>query len=510
MSNTTASSWLEIDITGFRRTLERKGKAWAIFELVQNAWDTEATLVEVTLTKPKNVDGQLISTLICKDNDPDGYRNLDEAHTLFASSSKKADPTKRGRFNAGEKQVLAMCESAKVSSTTGQVVFAANGKRKETDEVRTEVGTIFEGKIEMSEEEWAVIGKQVQLLIPPIKTVYNGVEISGRIPLRAFQEQLPTEIANERGVLTPRKRTTEVRAYRPQQGETPYLYERGIPVVTIDGKYHVSVEQKVPLNMDRDNVTPHYLKTIHTVILNNLHDDLTEEEASSTWVVTAVGNTERIKPEAAAAYVEKAFGKKAAIKDYRDAGSIKETESRGWNNIPPNALTPEVRATIDKHDLLKKTSQICPTEAPTKAPARILSPDEYDEDQRKFVRLITTVAPTLIEHEVTVQIIDDADVLFLGCFLKNVASHTTKGRANFKAGSFLFQINVAHHDTSDWEENYSLLIHELAHHHPLCQNNDHLKCEFYETVNSIGAKLAMLALTKPEIFPAELLEELAA
>jgi hypothetical protein len=509
MSNTTASSWLEIDITGFRRTLERKGKAWAIFELVQNAWDTEATLVEVTLTKPKNVEGQLISTLICKDNDPDGYRNLDEAHTLFASSSKKADPTKRGRFNAGEKQVLAMCESAKVTSTTGQVIFAMNGKRKETDEVRTQAGTVFEGKLEMSEEEWSDIGKQVQLLIPPIKTVFNGVEVAGRVPLRSFEELLPTEVANERGVLTPRKRKTEVRAYRPGKNEAPHLYERGIPVVAIDGKYHVSVEQKVPLNMDRDNVTPHYLKTIHTVILNNLHDDLTEEEASSTWVTTAVGNTERIKPEAAATYVKKAFGEKAAIKDYRDPGSIKETESRGWNNITPAALSPEVRDTIKKHGLLKKTSDICPTEIPTPEAKTTINPNDYDDDQTQFVRLIKTISPLLIGHEVDVKIVNDDDVLLRGCFLTDAALNT-KGRTTFKPGSFLFEINTAYHDTSDWDQNYRLLIHELAHHHPKCQNNDHLRSEFYETVNAIGANLTMLALTQPELFPTEMLEAVAA
>jgi hypothetical protein len=115
----TASTWLEVDIVGLRRTLERKGKAWAIFELVQNSWDTDATQVDVTLTKP-NKNG--MSTLTCRDNAPDGYRDLSEAHTLFGSSSKKADPTKRGRFNAGEKFVLVMCESAKVTGSVPEPV----------------------------------------------------------------------------------------------------------------------------------------------------------------------------------------------------------------------------------------------------------------------------------------------------------------------------------------------------------------------------------------------------
>jgi hypothetical protein len=67
MTNATATSWLEVDIIGLRRTLERKGKAWAIFELVQNSWDTDATQVEVTLTKP-NKNG--MSTLTCRDIKP--------------------------------------------------------------------------------------------------------------------------------------------------------------------------------------------------------------------------------------------------------------------------------------------------------------------------------------------------------------------------------------------------------------------------------------------------------
>src|SRR5271169_6628209 len=94
-----SNSWIEIDKVGLQRTLERKGKAWMVFELVQNSWDTQATRVDVTLTKP-NKAGK--STLTCVDNDPDVYRNLDEAHTMFGSSMKKADPTMRGRFNAGE------------------------------------------------------------------------------------------------------------------------------------------------------------------------------------------------------------------------------------------------------------------------------------------------------------------------------------------------------------------------------------------------------------------------
>ena len=306
----TAESWLEIDILGLRRTLERKGKAWAIFELVQNAWDTDATRVDVTLSRP-NKDG--MSTLTCRDNAPEGYRDLSEAHTLFGSSGKKSDPTKRGRFNAGEKFVVVMCESAKVTSTTGQIIFQSNGKRKETD-VSTEAGTEFQGVLEMTEEEWNEVGRQVQLLFPPILTTYNGVALPGRNPVKVFDAMLPTEIANERGVLTPRKRTTEVRVYQPLEGETPTIYERGIPVVEMDGKFHVSVEQKIPLNTERDNVTAGYLRNLHATVLEQMVDHVTVDDVTKPWARAAV-ETGKLSPEVIQKVATKRFGDNAVLFD---------------------------------------------------------------------------------------------------------------------------------------------------------------------------------------------------
>jgi hypothetical protein len=67
-----------------------------------------------------------MSTLRCEDNAPDGYRNLDDAHTLFASSTKKADPTKRGRFNAGEKFVLVMCGCGQPVRNHGHYISGHN------------------------------------------------------------------------------------------------------------------------------------------------------------------------------------------------------------------------------------------------------------------------------------------------------------------------------------------------------------------------------------------------
>src|SRR5260370_34887276 len=71
--------WFVVDKEGLRKTLSRKGKAFAIYELLQNGYDENSTKLEVTLTEPKN--GK--STLVCIDDAPGGYVDLSNAHTMF-------------------------------------------------------------------------------------------------------------------------------------------------------------------------------------------------------------------------------------------------------------------------------------------------------------------------------------------------------------------------------------------------------------------------------------------
>jgi hypothetical protein len=494
MSNATASSWLEVDIHGLRRTLERKGKAWALFELIQNSWDADgSTDVNVTLTRPKNG----MSTLRCEDNAPDGYRNLGDAHTLFASSSKKADPTKRGRFNAGEKFVLVMCESAKVTSTTGQIQFLPNGKRKEAHEVKTEAGTIFEGKLEMNDEEWEEVGRQVKLLFPPILTTYNGEALPQRIPTRVFEATLPTEVANERGVLSPRKRNTEVRVYQPLEGETPTIYERGIPVVEMDGKYHVSVEQKIPLNTERDNVTAGYLRNLHAIVLEQMVDFITPEDTVKPWARTAV-ETGKLSTDALQKVAAKRFGDNAVLFDHGDVGSNKEATSKGVNVVSRGAISSEERKIFQSTGVMKKAGEIeeFKTNADLKVPENVTDPNNYNDDEKKFVVLVEAISPILINHAVKVKIVNDR-------------SFNAEACTRWRKDSFELELNLAFHDVHDWTSNYEIIIHELAHHK--VQSNDHLCREFYDTVTNVGAKLAQVAMVQPDLFPeVEALEALAA
>ena len=114
----TSSQHFEVSKEGLKQLLERKDKSFIVTELVQNSWDEDGSRVDVVLVAlDDDVDTY---RLVVEDDDPEGFTNITHAYTLFAESEKKSDASKRGRFNLGEKLVIAACERAEISTTTGR------------------------------------------------------------------------------------------------------------------------------------------------------------------------------------------------------------------------------------------------------------------------------------------------------------------------------------------------------------------------------------------------------
>ena len=423
-----------------------------------------------------------MSTLHCIDNAPNGYRDLTNAHTMFAKSYKKQDPTKRGRFNVGEKLVLALCDEARITSTTGTVMFDRDRTRRTTS-TKTKAGSEFVGELQLTLIEWETVSKKVQLLIPPITTVYNAKDIPSRKPVKTFEVRLPTEIADESGIMRSKQRKTEVRLYKVLAGETSMLYERGIPVVELETKWHVDVQQKIPLNIERDNVSPAYEKAIYVAVLNEMHEKVADEEASAPWVRTAMEDA-RISDAAVTKVMDVRFGTERVSYDPSDKGSNKEAVSHGHVVVPGGAMSKAEWKNVKKANAIEAAGKKFPTNLDYSLD-KIVPPERYDTHQQKFVRLIEQVSPLLLAHAVTVQIIDDPDEKIYGC-------------SQWLKDGYIFTINIAHQDCSDWKANFHLLIHEAAHH--AVQSNDHLCRQFYTTVADLGSMLAQIVLAKPKFF----------
>jgi len=271
------------------------------------------------------------------------------------------------------------------------------------------------------------------------------------------------------------------------EGETPTIYERGIPVVEMDGKWHVSVEQKIPLNTERDNVTSGYLRNLHAIVLEAMVDHITSDDAVKPWARAAV-ETGKLSPETTQKVANIRFGEKAVLFDHGDVGSNKEAVSKGVNVINRGAVSPEERRVFYNTGALKKAGEVAEFKTEhSSAPAQnTKAPNEYNDDEAKFAAFVGAVSPLLINHPVTVKIVNDGSFHSEACI-------------RFRKEFYELELNLAYHDVHDWESNYAIIIHELAHHK--VQSNDHLCREFYDTVTIIGAQLAQLALEQPELFP---------
>ncbi len=174
--------WIDVDLDGLAQILARRGKQFAVYELLQNAWDERATQVTVALEGTASG----LYSLAVEDDCPEGFRDLSDAYTMYAPSYKKNDPAKRGLFNAGEKLVLALCREAKISSTKGTVVFTAAGGRQRKPNNRAR-GTVFEAVVKLEPREYEEMCAAVQRVIPPVKTLFNGKEMTPREPVHRFQ-----------------------------------------------------------------------------------------------------------------------------------------------------------------------------------------------------------------------------------------------------------------------------------------------------------------------------------
>src|SRR5436309_8681043 len=145
-----SKQWFDVDKTGLSKQAEQHGKGRLVGELIQNALDEPGvTQVAVSLAL---VPGRPLADLTVEDDAPEGFRDLSHAYTLFAESYKRTNPAQRGQYNFGEKLVLAVCESASISTTKGTVIFSDEG-RTEHPRQKRDRGSVFQGRIRLTREE---------------------------------------------------------------------------------------------------------------------------------------------------------------------------------------------------------------------------------------------------------------------------------------------------------------------------------------------------------------------
>ncbi|MFN7971252.1 MAG: hypothetical protein U0166_02730 [Acidobacteriota bacterium] len=129
MKQDHGSGWFGVSKPGLEKLLGGKNRAFILHELFQNACDEDVTRIDINVIP---IAGRTAFRIQVEDDVPEGWRDIEHAYILFAESDKKRDPTKRGRFNLGEKLVLAACESATIVTTKGSVAFESDGATRRT------------------------------------------------------------------------------------------------------------------------------------------------------------------------------------------------------------------------------------------------------------------------------------------------------------------------------------------------------------------------------------------
>lgn len=480
-----SASWFDMDKVGLEKIARRRGLAYVLYELIQNAWDTGAKVVSVEFEPAA---GRPRVWMRVTDDDPDGFKDLRHAYTAFAESEKKSDPTKRGRFNLGEKLVLAVCESAEIISTKGSVTFDEQGRH--TGRRKREAGTLFEGLVKMTREDLETVLVAGRLLIPPpnVQTHINGVPVLPREPMATFHISLPTEKADDEGFLKTVDRTTEVRVYKPLEGEPGRIFEMGIPVCETNDPWDVDVQQKVPVNLERNSVTPGYLRTLRVHVVNATFDKLKPEQVATPAIQEAISD-KRIEAQALDNILTKQFGEKRAIFDPSDQEANRRLVAEGYTLIPGRALSAGAFANIREHGTAKPSGKISPSYNPysndPNAPsAKLIPEEEWTEGMKNVAQYAHELAWKLMKVVLSVRF--EANRM------------TSPWSAHYGGATLTF--NFARLGRQFFEDGVTerlndLLIHEFGH-----EYGGHLTEEFDDAMSRLGAKLWTLAMDEPEFF----------
>jgi predicted metal-dependent hydrolase len=458
--------WFSVNKEGLSKILERKGKTFLLLELIQNAWDQNVSTVKVQINPIKN--SQKIEFIV-EDDDPNGFQDLSHAYTLFAESNKKNNPEKRGRFNLGEKLVLALCESASIKTTTGTIVFDQNGRSKKKE--KTQSGSIFKGIIKISKQDLNEIIENIQWIIPPInvKTIIQNQIIQRPRQIQSCMAVLQTEIADSEGRLKKTQRKTLIEIFPKNQNNQAYIYEMGIPVVETDIGFNINVNQKIPLSMERDNVQPSYSRKLKAIVLNLLAESLNENQLAEKWIDHAFED-ENCSPKTIQTIIKKRHGEKTAVFDPTDPESKHRATAKGFNVIHGNSYSKKAWINIRNAGGIPSASQIAPSPKPFDKngnPLNIIPQELYTENLIQINSFCQIFAIYTIQQNIEIKFTKDRQWNFKGAFGKNK----------------ILYINLVFVKPIINQEFIEFLIHELAH---FTQEN-HLSDEFHQECCKIGA-----------------------
>lgn len=463
-------NWFEVDRQGLKTLQAGKPKHYVLRELVQNAWDEDITVCRVSTDYLGN---RSLCVITVEDDNPEGFRNLRDAFTLFGDTTKRRDVKKRGRFNLGEKQAIAICESAEIATTKGTVIFDKSGRKM--SRTKRESGSIITLRLRMKRHEYEEMLEIAKNYLTPkgIKHTINDEEIPHKEPFSIAEETLPTQFEVD-GQLRDTERKTVIHIHKQ---DVSYLYEMGLPVLEIDCPYSIDVQQKIPMSADRESVKPSYLRKVYAIVLNHTVDEIEDEKSSETWV--RVGSSDkRVTGETMRKIVNKRFGDKVVVANPQDPVANDDALAQGYRVIRGGELSKEEWSNIKDHELIKSSTAVF-----GKSSATDVKNCDPTDGMKKVAELAKKIAKRFLRKDISV-----------GFYKSNQVSEAASygnGVLNFnvtKLGKRFFENPVS-------VESIDLIVHELGH-----EAGMHTEKEYHKLITRLAGELVMTALKEPRFY----------
>jgi len=351
----------DIDVKGLAELEGGRPPHSLAFEPVANVFDEfrgygdeerrKPTFCAVTLRHSSNPRGVYLTVA----DDGAGFADERDIWTFFGSTSKRSVAGVSGRFNAGEKQLLALARWGLVKTNKTSVVFA-NGERKVTRHRDAAIsGTIVEVLMPWSHDDMKLVRDRLCGVVPPAGLIYtvDGATISRPNVKTTVNVTLPT-VALIDGVMKPTQRKSLV-VVLVGEGE-PMLCELGLPICSlaeVGFPWTLDVQQKVPVPMSRDMVQTSYLYRVIGSVLEQAamdgHSLLTDEQQGAGFVKEALEWVR--EPDALAATITSLYGENA-VRQSSDTIANANASASGASVISGRSFGPSTRVRLDAAGIL--------------------------------------------------------------------------------------------------------------------------------------------------------------
>lgn len=456
------------------RELQEGREPWQLAkELIANAFDEESVqTVQVTLKKEGNK-----SAVLRVEDDGKGFVDLSHAWTLYAPTKKRSDSTVSGRWNLGEKEILAVASKGKIETTTGSVSF--DGSSRTVSRKKRNYGTVVELHLPWTKEQIEQTIEKLQEIDPKVGVFFtvNDRNVSRQETVCSPIKATLDTPRLESGVMQLAKRQAEIWV-KSSKGDRACIQELGIPIQEIDCPWTIDIRQKVPLSPNRDTVRDSYLQDVYAEVLNVMVHQLTADESSANWV--RIGSVDpRCRKDALDMLRELRFGEKAVLWS-SDTLANERAREAGYSVVPPKLLNPEERTIFQSVGLVHSSDKFGLTPKPAKSV-------DTTPAMQAFADVVKNLGSKLLNQKVTVSFYE----------LKGAYE-----AAQWSAGQMSFNVASLPDDffATVGEQQIRLILHEFAHHHGRGLDDEPHGGKWKENLQTLAARLVMIARKSPQAF----------